>query len=50
MSDTDERLARLEQRVEAIERVISDTRDKIAAFAATPAARKVARMFGVTLP
>lgn len=50
MNDTDERLARLEQRVEAIEAVIGDVRAKVTAWAATPAARKLARMFGVTMP
>lgn len=48
--DTDERLAKLEQRVEAVENVINDVRAKVTAWAATPAARKLVKLFGVTLP
>lgn len=48
--DTDERLARLEQRIEAIEAVISDVRAKVTAWAATPGARKLIKLFGVTMP
>jgi len=47
--DTDERLAKLEQRIEAIETVITEAREKLTAWAQTPAARKLAKMFGVIL-
>jgi hypothetical protein len=48
--DTDERLARLEQRIEAVETVINDTRNKVIAWSATPAARKLVKLFGVSVP
>jgi hypothetical protein len=47
--DTEERLAKLEERLETVERVLADARDKFDAFANSPAAKKLAGMFGVKL-
>jgi hypothetical protein len=49
VDSTDERLARLEQRVEAVETLIEDVRAKISTWAESPAARKLAKMFGVSV-
>jgi hypothetical protein len=48
--DTDERLAKLEQRLDAIESLVADVRTKITAWTATPGARKLIKLFGVTVP
>lgn len=47
--DTDERLAKLEQRVEEIEKLIQLGREKLDTWAKTPAARKLAGMVGLKL-
>jgi hypothetical protein len=46
--NTEERLARLEQRIEAIEKIIADTQARMAAFAAGPG-RRILAALGVRL-
>jgi len=47
MSDTEERLASLEARIEKVEKLVTWAGDKLAS---NPKARQVLRMLGVELP
>jgi hypothetical protein len=46
---TEERLSKLETRVQIVEELVQTAQAKLEAFAASPAAKKIASMFGVQL-
>lgn len=50
MISTEERLSRLEARVEAVEALLADAKAKVEVFTRSPGARKLAALLGVRLP